>query len=716
MEKLHDRDRKKPMNNILYKCSVPLTALLLSANVVFSSNTKTTNDIKSLFSETEPTEETQNNISEINTLDKEKIAIEYLKNNLFIGGQSIVADKFNHAIETTWKDKYQISYNHPFEGLNNFSDPKIDIVKLDISFSYKNNNIFIQVNNINIWKEEKEKENTIVTNKTIEIDKVIYDYQINKEENKSINLNIKTNPYKTHEKINQIIKGIEFKLKNKIPEVKQLENTQMTLLNNITLGQEIFTEQDKYYREIYITENNKYRPISKVYFDKYGNIITNDQNINTHTTVLWIDIHFELEKTDSLITLKLNNESIKQLALKIQEQRETVMNIINKAKVWPNTEFSWFNKIQGERDWSGGKDIRWFNTKLIWLTLIDDTYVFQRGQNKENSIYFGTKHNENNKDEVFLKNLNNEKVNNFYIKINNNFYKVSLKDKELSIIKIKKEQKNIENNLPKYTGEKNITEILNNNTLNTKNISENSQKPLSYRTPNGNNTTSISVDKNKWTYKLETNTTPIDLMDLYSCSDFKSTISEIQNLQTKSNTLDIDILNSFKRLLTNNWIDLTERKAIKVTNTKWESFYCTIGDKKNNFQIEKDQKLYKIVKESLNIIKKRLEVVKMLNETKIKWKNNGKEVDFKAFIWWWWGIWTRHISQTNISNFISQNTNKLELTIVRWEWETTTIIYDLSPKSWEFKLKWKKTISISWQTYKISINDELNIILNPIEK
>jgi hypothetical protein len=84
-----------------------------------------------------------------------------------------------------------------------------------------------------------------------------------------------------------------------------------------------------------------------------------------------------------------------------------------------------------------------FNTSLINLKLINDTYVFQRGDEANECIYFGVNYKKEGKDDIYLKNLNNKKTESFFITIDkntkNNYYRITLKNNELSIVKIKKE-------------------------------------------------------------------------------------------------------------------------------------------------------------------------------------------------------------------------------------------------------------------------------------
>ena len=58
------------------------------------------------------------------------------------------------------------------------------------------------------------------------------------------------------------------------------------------------------------------------------------------------------------------------------------MNIIDKAKVGPHTQFKWFNKRHEDRVWGDSMKSAVVDTKRS-LELIDDTYVFRRWNNDQ---------------------------------------------------------------------------------------------------------------------------------------------------------------------------------------------------------------------------------------------------------------------------------------------------------------------------------------------
>jgi len=634
----------------------------------------------------------------------------YLENNLFINGKAITNQEFNHSITEIWKDKFEVKYLHPLEGIEKFSQPSTKEITIKVKFAYKDNNIFIEFEDISI------KWNKLSDNSTLVSDNTVYDYDINQWENKSIEINCKANIYKTNEMINDKIENTKISFTSKIDKIKEFENTQLTQLDSISLWKEVMKEGEFYYREVCITESWKYRPITKIYFDKYGKIDKSktewEVKKKNNLVVLCVNVELNFRENNDLLELSITDESIKKLQEKISEHRRSIINLIDKAKVWPNTEFVWFNKNKSKRNWS--KNEEWlFNTELVSLELIDDTYVFQRWDEAQ-SIYFGIEKKEWLDDAIYLKNKNNQKVEEYFITIDNNEYSISLNKNELSINKIKKSWENIENNLPIFSWNKDMISII---TAEGINIYYNStKKQLNYYMSDWKLITSIPCEKSeKWEYKLNKASTNIDVKDLFNTPEFATTIEEIKSIQKELNTLDVDILNSFQILLTNNWIKLTTQDLIKITNNEWNTYYCNIESTKYWFEIVKNEKLYNTSLKILKNIKSRLEIVKKLNNTEIRWVNNGKKENFKQFVWWWWGIGTRFISQNNIIQFISQSTNEIKLELLWWEWQITNIIYDISPRSWKIKLEWKSTVIISWQSYKLKINEKWEVFLDPIE-
>ena len=292
-------------------------------------------------------------------VDKDSTAMNYLKNNMYINGTNIQDPKFNAKIVRIGEDLYQIQYDHEFEWLPNFSEPATKKVSMSVQFTYKNNNIYISFDDVKIWKYKLEK------NWTLFLDNTVYDYSIDLwQDKKTLGINSKANKFKTTERIIEKIKWNNFNTTKIFKEYPEFENTQLTPLNNVKLWNEVGTEWDRYYREINLIENWKYRPIAKVYFDKYWNVDlekTNEELSKANIKVLWIDIKYEITKTDEWLTLTMNKESAKQLLRKVQSDRQAIINVIDKAKIWPNKDFTGFNKEKSVRPWSKEKEVWLFS-------------------------------------------------------------------------------------------------------------------------------------------------------------------------------------------------------------------------------------------------------------------------------------------------------------------------------------------------------------------
>lgn len=709
----HER-KNTPPNEIKHSNKIVKywTAVLFSILLPYTAISKTTNS-------------TNNNLNinlNLNPIDKDKIAKSYIQNNLFINWSPITDDKFDYQLNKTSEDNYKLSYKHTFKGISGYSDSWEITITIQIKMSYDDNNIFIEFWDIKIWDHTlQDPYELILWQKT---QKTVYDFEIIEWEwkntnNKSIWINTKPNIYKTNEYIqNKILKN-SLSLKKTIPNLPELENTQITKLNDIALWEDIKKEWEKYYREIYFTQDNKYRTVSKIYFDKYWNLDTISNNQENQIEILWIDVNFTIETNSDnhKITLLLNKEDLKSLISKIKEDRAKLINYINTAKVWPNNKFTWFNKSDKTRAWSNWKNVRSFDTPRLSLKLINDTYEFNRWKDDEDVLWFNTVW-----ETVSLKNEIDQNINLFFVSEkdnNHNNYQIELTNNNLSIDKIKKAWENAKHQLPTINGDVNIKKLLEN-----KNIQNTySNNTLYYYNTNGSLVSAIKCKKeDDWTYELQDNKTKIKPIDLYNFSDFESITNNIATIQKELNILDIDIINSFESLLKKQSVKL-DMDGIKVKDKKNQDiYYCEINDpyelnikQSKNFDISKNEKLYTQTKETLEILKSKLEVAKKLSETQIKRENDWETQDFTKFVWWGRGIGIRFIKQDDILNFITTNSDKISLDILRGEWQKTTLTYDLSEKSWKLLIKGPNKISIDWQQYKIKITDDFNILLNPIE-
>ena len=576
--------------------SLSIYALFTAPSFGAKTKTDTNKDLNKVLTTNEfITKSNHSNIPNVlDFIDKEWVAEEYLENNLYIKGKLITNEEFAHSITKIDKDIYQIKYSHEFEWIPNFSEASSRDVTINVKFSYKNNNIYIEFSEIKIWWYALQDNWTLVSSNTV------YDYDISQWVNKSIEINSKVNPHKTLEMIKNKIKEYNFSFSWQLENIKEFENTQLTKLNDIALWEEVMKEWEFYYREVFLTEKWQYRPIAKIYFDKYGVLDqnkTSEELKNIENLVLWTKVSFnKLDLDNKNIEISISKASKENLKEKVKDHRQQIINIIDKAKVGPNLEFKWFNKINSKRVWSDKEE--WlFDTKLISLELIDDTYVFQRWD-KTQAIYFGVENKDWEKDNIFLKNTNNQKVEDFFVTINNNYYKITLKDSELAIYKIQKEELNIENNLPIFSWDKTLANILNAKDINTYYNANN--KSLEYRTNDWNLTTNIPCEKSeKWEYKLEKTSTNIDIQDLYNYPEFKTITKDVTKIQKKLNILDIDILNSFQSLLAKEWIKLNNKSLVKIIDKKGIAHYCIIKQTKNGMQVDLDTKLYKDVEKTL---------------------------------------------------------------------------------------------------------------------
>ncbi len=698
----------RPSSKILNYWAAVLFSILLPYAAI-SKTTQSTND------------KLNTNLS-INSIDKDEIAMSYIQNNLFINWAPITDDGFGFQLNKTSEDNYSLSYNHTFKGIPWYSEGWTNKITMHIKMSYNDNNIFIEFWNIKIW-------NNVLSDPSelklwSKAQKTIYDFEIiewesNNNKDKSIWINTKPNIDKTNEYIqNKILKN-SLSLKKTVPNIPALENTQITKLNDIDLWKDIKKEWERYYREIYFTQDNKYRTVSKIYFDKYWNLDTTTNDEDKYIEILWIKINFTINAStdNNKIELLLNENDLKALIAKIKNDRSELINYINTAKVWPNNKFTWFNKSDQTRAWSSGKKVRSFDTPKLSLKLIGDTYEFNRWEDDEDLLWFNTVW-----ENISLKNEIDKNIALFFVSQennNHNNYQIELTDKNLSIDKIKKAGENAKHQLPKIEWDSDVTKLLDNKDIQN----THSKGVLYYYNTDGSLVSAIKCKKEKnWTYDLQDNKTKINPLDLYNFSKFESLVSEVTTIQKELNILDIDIANSFKALLKKQGVKV-DMDGIKVKNNdNQDVYYCDINDpcelstkQEKNFEITKNEKLYAQTKETLEILKSKLEVVKKLSETKILRQNDWKTEDFTKFVWWGRGIGIRFIDQNDIINFITTATNKISIVILRWEWQETTLIYDLSQKSWKLIIKGKDKITIDWQEYEIRITDDFNILLNPIE-
>lgn len=711
MEKNNNIESKNnPKKSWKWFFTAAVTAWLMLIPVLkWNANTIANRDTKKasseIFQNTDENKNPDTYYGNFEKIDKDSTAMAYLKNNLFVKWTNIMDPKLNAEISKIWPDQYQIKYDHEFEWLQNYADPTTKKITMTIKFIYKNNNIYMSFEDVKIWNVKLDD------NGTVKLSGVIYDYNIVSWENKTLDINSKANKYKTNEMIIEKIKWKWFNMAKIFKEYPEFENTQLTPLNELKLWNEVMDDGVFYYREMNLIQNGKYRPIAKIYFDNHGNIDlnkTNEELNKSNIKILWVDVKFDLTQDGDNLTLTMNKESAKQLLRKVQSDRQAIINVIDKAKIWPNVDFVWFNKENSVRPWSKDKEVWLFKTNLISLSLSNDTYIFQWWKTKDQVIMLTVDSKDTEHPTVNMRNWNGQIVNKTFVTIWNDYYEISLNGDQLAIDKIKKEWQNITEHMPEYTWDKTIANTITNKTNNY--FDGNS---LEYFTDEWDLVTDVNSKKDeKWYYSLEKQSTDIYIMDLYNYKKFNNITKEIKKYQDKLNTLDIDMVTAFSVLLNKNWINLNNQDVIRVLDKKWDITYCTI-DKK--FKVEIDEKLYDGVEKSLTTIKDRLETINNLYNSKIRWVNKWQKQDFEKFVWWSRWIWRRLVSQNQILSFVSETTDNIDIELLWWEWQSTIITYNI--KKWAIKLNGKSKVTISGQEYKIKIDKEnWDVSLDPIEK
>lgn len=658
---------------------------------------------------------------------KETDKEEYIKKNLFINWKNITEWELKANIKEIDKDIVEITYTHTFEWVEWYISEQKTNVKINVEFTYKDNNIFINIDKVSIWW-------TVLKNQNLTFnDILVYDYDFSMEEDKSLQFNTKFNPYKTQEKIENKIQKTKFNLSCDAKNIEELENTQITTLNKIKLGKEIFKEKDEdnedeamwFYKEIYFYENWKYRTICKVFFDKEGNIDWDKTKKESWWSfdILWVKVDYKISKnSETEIDFSIDKKSLESLEKKVKELKEQIIEIVDNAEVWPNKIFEWFNKTKEERVWSEWEEVRLFDTKLIGLEIIDDIYTFQRWAQTHQKMSFWT----DGKD-VYLVDWNNTKTDKYYVTSWKNYFSISLKDNELKIKKIKKEKENDYNHLPNFVWDKDITNILNNQELLTQYDDE--EEKLNYFNTDGMLITSIETKKTKdWEYKINQQETDIDIYKLYNYKKFQWITNKINEEQEKLKVLGVDVLNIFKDLLDENWLNTEEQNLLKVVDQEWNIFYCKAEWKWDEISVEKDEELYQKTKDDLEEMKCRLETLNKLKNVELKRKNKWQVEDFTEFVWWGRGIWIRLLSQEEIYNFVSGKSSEIDLFVLRWEWQETVVTYDRDEDkfmkkmfrwSWNTVFRLPDYIIIGWQEYSYEFKSEnwkIKVYLDPKEE
>lgn len=158
----------------------------------------------------------------------------------------------------------------------------------------------------------------------------LYDINVVKSANKSIDIRIVENMRKTQEKIEQSIKNFELtpEFKDTDFEDASLENTRITAFKDTKLGKEITKEDNGYSRAIFIKEGEKYREVAKVYFTKTGAFDKERTASTQEIKILNTPITIAINKENTSFAIK----NIDALKTQIKTQRQILSTYIENSE------------------------------------------------------------------------------------------------------------------------------------------------------------------------------------------------------------------------------------------------------------------------------------------------------------------------------------------------------------------------------------------------
>ena len=504
-------------------------------------------------------------------------------------------------------------------------------------------------------------------------------------------LSIKENPYKNEDLIKNAIANVSINytdpFKSNYPE---LWNFQLNRLNRPDLWKEVYKDGDYYYRELYYKDGWDYIKIMNVYFDKTGKIDIEKTNNSMEDSDLFkkwecgINENWEFFITDAYV-----ETLVQQLII----DRGVLINMINTDKVVSTEDFPGLKKeIMG--------DIWAPNPKIISYNAITKKF----GISINNQEKLPCKVNDGT---VIIVDETGKPTNNdFYYNFWKTYYRVSIKDWKLSVEIIDKPGENPRKTLPNYLGDPVVKSILNSDWVLT--------------SINANNI--IYFDKNTWKligeipWKKEDGVRKVfddysvnlNFLDLYNDESFETQRTAIQDLCKELGIVDIDIRNIFRKKLENSGIDfnLKDVRIVQPWSKYWK--YYKID---NNFKITIDDKLYNSAEKCFEEMLSRLQYIKKINDCKIL-RVHWKEVkDFQEFI----GLESKdYESEEAVLKFIEWENNEVKVKIRRWNWQEAIVNYSVIWNVFRSWFTWEGKTYFSDQWYKLSTDDEWNIIFTVI--
>ena len=119
--------------------------------------------------------------------------------------------------------------------------------------------------------------------------------------------------------------------------------------------------------------------------------------------------------------------------------------------------------------------------------------------------------------------------------------------------------------------------------------------------------------------------TKIEALKLYNYHWFNNKVQRIGELAAELWIVDADIRDIFEKALKNDWLDFNQNVVEIVDTETWESIYYNLD---KNSKIQRDENLYKIAEKHIDFMKNRLELAKIINNSKVLWKNGKQYKDY----------------------------------------------------------------------------------------
>lgn len=635
---------------------------------------------------------------------KERMTKEYINKHFYVNGKSAENLK-NCVIKKITENVYSVKFDHQFEEW----EKRMDVV---FETKYDKNSGFMTFKEYKIsidWEMEEHDLNT-----TFEVDSTTHNqYDVRTAWNwKRENFSIVYNEQKTKEYIRNIVKSKTIEPKKEFDIVEDLENTQLTKLNNPSLWQEVYEVEEEgkkyYYRTLYYTTWGKKVNITNVYFNPNWELnIEKTLQHKENLKIMWVDVKYDIDEN---LNFTLDDNSKQELIEKVRHDRALLINMLNKTSIADPEVFSWLEKQEKNGAFQ-------FDTHIIYLDPIAGpwmSWLYSIKLNKDKNLdplyckvewenVSLTDETGKTTDTVYInyEDKNNKKA--------TNYYKVTKGSDRLNIIKLKNKYENPTDTLPMYSWDRLAVELLNRSS----NLTRYENSSLEYTDRNWNLVSKMPCHRlEDLNYEVnEEYSTKIEPQKLYDYSWFKDKTlkNDIENLTKELWIVDAYKLEIFEKCLKDQKIELSQ-KLVEVTDTKqairpgcYESRYYKLG---SNFEINLDKDLYDKVENCLKLMRSRLRLAKQINNSHVKRRNGKTYKDFESFIWWETWVGKHIIAPDELKKFISGETKEVTVRISRWMWrngENVDILYkadwDYKTAAWEKLRTWLKSWEERWKAF-----------------